>query len=73
MSGQQPQVAQTIRAFMRRLGFQSPSVKQSKDVPGQWIVTAYDPVDRYNFCRSYTLEDLKCIAHANLIFWRFIK
>lgn len=73
MSGQQPQVAKTMRAFMRRLGFQSPSVKQSKDIPGQWIVTAYDPVDRYNFCRSYTLEDLKCITHANLIFWRFIK
>lgn len=69
----QPPVIRTMRAFMRRLGFHSPSVKQSKDVPGQWIVTAYDPVDRYNFCRSYTLEDLKCITRANLIFWKYIK
>ena len=63
----------TMRAFMRRLGLHSPSVKQSKDVPGQYVVTAYDPVERYNFCRSYTLEEIKCITHASKIFWRFIK
>ena len=73
MSGHQPPVMRTMRAFMRRLGFQSPSVKESKDVPGQWIVTAYDPVDRYYFCRSYTLEEIKCITHASNIFWRYIK
>lgn len=63
----------TMRAFMRRLGFHSPSVRRSKDVPGQYVVTAYDPVERYNFCRSYTLEEIKCITHASKIFWRFIK
>lgn len=54
-------VVTSMRAFMRRLGFQSPSVKQSKDVPGMFVITAYDPVDRYNFCRSYSLDELKCI------------
>jgi hypothetical protein len=39
----------------------------------QYVVTAYDPVERYNFCRSYTLEEIKCITHASKIFWRFIK
>ena len=66
-------VASSMRAFMRRLGFQSPSVKQSKDVPGMFVVTAYDPVDRYNFCRSYSLDELKCILRASNIFWRYIK
>lgn len=69
----QPSCASTMRCFMRRLGFQSPSVKKSSDVPGQWIVTAYDPVEHYNFCRSYTLDELECITRANLIFWRYIK
>lgn len=68
-----PSPCRNMRAFMRRLGFQSPSVRRSKDVPGRWIVTAYDPVERYNFCRSYTLEEIKCITHASNIFWRFIK
>lgn len=68
-----PSPCRTMRAFMRRLGFRSPSVKQSKDVPGQYVVTAYDPVERYNFCRSYTLEEIKCITHASKIFWRYIK
>ena len=63
----------SMRAFLRRLGFQSPSIKQSKDVPGMFVVTAYDPIDRYNFCRSYTIEDIRCIVHASDIFWRFIK
>ena len=66
-------VATSMRAFMCRLGFQSSSVKQSKDVPGMFVVTAYDPVDRYNFCRSYTIEDIRCIVHASDIFWRYIK
>lgn len=62
-----------MRAFMRRLGFHSPSIKKSKDVPGVYVLTAYDPVDRYYFCRSYTVEDIECIGHANDIFWRYIK
>ena len=33
-----------------------------------FVVTAYDPVDRYNFCRSYTVEDIRCIVHASDIF-----
>lgn len=69
----QPTCATTMRSVMRRLGFQSPSVKKSPDVPGQWIVTAYDPVEHYNFCRSYTLEEMTCITTANQIFWRYIK
>lgn len=68
-----PSACRTMRSFMRRLGFQSPSVRRSKDVPGYWVVTGYDPVDRYNFCRSYTLEELHCITHASKIFWRYIK
>lgn len=63
----------TMRTFMRRLGFHSVSVRKSKDVPGMYVVSAYDPVDRYYFCRSYTLEELKCITHASKIFWRYIK
>lgn len=63
----------TMRSFMRRLGFHSASVRKSKDVPDMYVVSAYDPVDRYYFCRSYTLEELKCITHASKIFWRYIK
>lgn len=38
-----------------------------------FVITAYDPVDRYNFCRCYSLDELKCILRASDIFWRYIK
>lgn len=55
------------------LVFQSPSIKQAKDVPDMFVVTAYDPVDHYNFCRSYSNDDLRCITRCFDIFWRYIK
>jgi hypothetical protein len=69
----EPSSCRSMRALLRRLGFQSPSIKQSKDVPGMFVVTAYDPIDCYNFCRSYTVEDIRSITHASDIFWRYIK
>lgn len=69
----EPHVAKSMRAFLRRLGFQSPSVKMCKSVSGEYVVTAYDPVDRYYFCRSYTIEEMECIIRANCLFWRFLK
>lgn len=69
----EPSPCRSMRALLRRLGFQSPSIKQSKDAPGMFVVTAYDPIDCYNFCRSYTVEDIRSITHASDIFWRYIK
>lgn len=65
--------AWSMRKIMRRLGFQSPSIKRAKDVPDMFVVTAYDPVDHYNFCRSYSNDDLRCITRCFNIFWRYIK
>lgn len=73
MSANQPPSANNLRKIMRRLGFHSPSVKLAKDVPGMYIVTGYDPVDRYSFCRSYSADDIKCITRCFDIFWRYIK
>lgn len=68
-----PGSAKSVRSLMRKLGFQSPTIKKAKDVPGVFVLTAYDPVDNYYFCQSYSEADLRCIAHANLIFWRYVK
>lgn len=65
-------VSSTFRSMMRRLGFDSPSVKCS-DVDGFFVVTAYDPIEFKYFCRSYSLEDLEAITRSSDIFWRFIK
>lgn len=69
----EPAPCRSMRRIMRRLGFDSPTIKRAKDVPDMFVVTAYDPIDCYNFCRSYTLEDIRCIARASDIFWRYIK
>lgn len=73
MSGYQSSYAYSMRKIMWRLGFQSPSIKRAKDVPDMFVVTAYDPVEHYNFCRSYSNDDLRCITRCFDIFWRYIK
>lgn len=66
-------VTSNFRKHMRRLGFVECSVCKAPDLDDMVIVTAYDPVDCKHFCRSYTLDDLQCILHANNIFWRYLK
>lgn len=73
MSVCQSPYAYSMRKIMRRLGFQSPSIKRAKDVPDMFVVTAYDPIDCYDFCRPYSNDDLRCITRCFDIFWRYIK
>lgn len=68
-----PPCCRSLRRLLLRLGFDSPSIKNAADVPGMYVVTAYDPVECRNFCRSYTVEDIQCICRCFDIFWRYIK
>ena len=60
-----------FRHFLKRLGFK-PSCHYDKEV-NRYVWSFYDPVDDKCYCRSYSLDDMRCITTASNIFWRFIK
>ena len=70
----QPPACSHMRNMMRRLGYLGCSIKRVPDHPELFVVSACDSMDdKVVFCRTYTEEDMKCIAHASDIFWRYIK
>lgn len=67
-----PSEVTVFRTMMKRLGFLGVSVRKVDD--GLYVVCGYDPInEKYPFCRTYSLEDMRCITHASDIFWRYIK
>lgn len=60
-----------FRSFLKRLGFR-PSYHYDKEV-NRYVWAFYDPVDNKHYCRSYSLDDMRCITTASNIFWRYIR
>lgn len=65
-----------FRAFLERQGFCKPHVVRVTEglFPGQrYAVSFFDEFEGKEKCLSLTTYDMRCITHANDVFWRFLK
>lgn len=74
MKSSYPPEIKTFRDFMKRLGFYGVSIKRMEQDPNLFAVCAFDRMnEKVPFSRIYSVEDMRCISHANNIFWRYLK
>ena len=72
----QPYPVGNFRQWLHRQGFKAVTIESADSslMPGKrYIVSFFDDLDNMSFCRTYTLEDMRCILRASDIFWRFVK
>lgn len=63
-------------AFLKRQGFCKPHVKRVGEglFPGlRYAISFFDEFEGRERCLSLTSYDMKCVMHANDIFWRYMK
>lgn len=73
MSGKVPKEVKAFRNFMLRLGYYGVSFKKMEQAD-LYAVLAFDRMnEKVTFSRIYSLDDMRCITHANDIFWRYVK
>lgn len=71
-SSRNPPALVNFKTMLRRLGFLGVSARKVDDA--LYVICAVDPMDdKRPFCRTYSLDDMRCITHASDIFWRYIK
>lgn len=72
----QPYPVTNFRHWLQRQGFKAVTIESvdSSLMPGKrYLVSFFDDLDNMSFCRTYTLEDMRCILIAADIFWRYVK
>lgn len=65
-----------FRRFLKAQGFLNPKIQRGSFAlfPGEmYSVTFYDPISDKTYCRAFNEYDMKCVLHAQDVFWRYVK